>query len=225
MVNKVNERLYAESAARLLGFEWELIDIEEPLDFEVKVGNETFGLEVRQIFTDPEGRAGSKSKQNESKNQKRASALARMYKAKGGTPVNVKFLGSLEAISDEELVAEIIANCSSLPSLEKRLEFNGLIMFLSPQTLGHDNVVWSCIEDRVGWVRAVTSSTLQDAVNKKQEKLPLYLRKYSNIVLLLVADRTLNSGRLSASQAITVVNPGFSAIYFLSYPEEVIRVA
>lgn len=225
MVNKVNERLYAESAARLLGFEWELIDIEEPLDFEVKVGNETFGLEVRQVFIDAESSSGSKSKQNESKNQKRASALAKMYKAKGGPPINVKFLGSLQSISDDELIAEIIANCPSSPNADKRLELNGLIIFLTTLPLDYNNTVWSCIDDRVGWVGAATSNTLQDAVNKKQGKLPSYLQKYSNIVLLLVADRTLNSGKLSTSQAITVVNPGFSAIYFLSYPEDVIRVA
>jgi hypothetical protein len=46
MVSKVRERIYAESAAKLLGVDWIFGEIAEPLDFEVRSGHDVFGLEV-----------------------------------------------------------------------------------------------------------------------------------------------------------------------------------
>lgn len=54
MVSKVRERVYAETAARLLGVAWSFREIPEPVDFEVHAANEVFGLEVRNVFVDTE---------------------------------------------------------------------------------------------------------------------------------------------------------------------------
>lgn len=51
------------------------------------------------------------------------------------------------------------------------------------------------------------------------ENLSLYRDKYTEIDLLLVADRLLNSGRLLQDEEIVVSNPGFRRIYLLSYQE------
>jgi hypothetical protein len=64
MTSKVQERIYAEAAASLLKTEWLIVDIPEPLDFEIRTASETFGLEVRQIFVDAEAEFGSPAKRN-----------------------------------------------------------------------------------------------------------------------------------------------------------------
>jgi hypothetical protein len=83
---------------------------------------------------------------------------------------------------------------------------------------------WQCVDDRVGWVREATNEHLQRAVDRKSTSLPLYLEKFSVVDLLLVADRTMNSGRMRSTSALSVRNPGFRAVYFLSHPESAARV-
>ena len=83
---------------------------------------------------------------------------------------------------------------------------------------------WVFVDDRVGWLKRTTASDLQHAVNRKQNNLPLYKQKYESIELLLVADRSLNSGKLLDADHLAVTNPGFRAIYFMSYPESIQRV-
>ena len=55
--------------------EWLIVDIPEPLDFEVRTASETFGLEVRQIFVGAEAEFGSPAKRNESEKVKAISAI------------------------------------------------------------------------------------------------------------------------------------------------------
>ena len=59
---------------------------------------------------------------------------------------------------------------------------------------------------------------------KKAKNLPRYHSPYSEIDLLLVADRTYNSGRLEGIDGLKVENRGFRAIYFMSYLESIHRV-
>jgi hypothetical protein len=54
--------------------------------------------------------------------------------------------------------------------------------------------------------------------------LPLYKQEYEIIKLLLVADRSFNSGKLIDVDQLAVSNPGFRAIYFMSYPESIQHV-
>lgn len=59
MVDKVEERIMTEEAAKLLAVNWEIIDIAEPQDFEIRSDGETLGLEIREISIDGEGAYGS----------------------------------------------------------------------------------------------------------------------------------------------------------------------
>jgi len=78
---------------------------------------------------------------------------------------------------------------------------------------------WQVVDYHVGWVREVTQTELQNAINAKALKLSAYKAKYERIDLLLVADRVFGSGRFSLQADLKIENPGFSNIYFLSYPD------
>ncbi|MCU0921365.1 MAG: hypothetical protein MUF16_13700, partial [Burkholderiaceae bacterium] len=110
MVSKVLERIHAESAARLLGYEWQLAEIPEPLDFQVQFGGRTFGLEIRQVFADQEQAFGSPSKRSESLNAKIVRRLADRYYLRGGMPIAAKFVGPVQAVNTDEIVAAMLGH-------------------------------------------------------------------------------------------------------------------
>jgi hypothetical protein len=80
---------------------------------------------------------------------------------------------------------------------------------------------WTFVNDKVGWPRSVSASDLQHAINRKAGNLTLYMQKYDNIELLLVADREFNSGKLIQGNLPALSNPGFRKIYFMSYPDSI----
>ena len=225
MVSKVRERIYAESAARLLDVNWQLVEIPEPLDFKVQTDHEEFGLEVRQVFTDGEATFGSPLKRAEAENQKRVRSVAAQYYSQGGPPVSVKFLGNLASTETGALVERMKCEAPTSPFALHTFSIGMVKVFLTalPKDLG-DYHRWQCVDDRVGWVREVTNEDLQRAVDRKRTNLPLYREKFSVVDLLLVADRTMNSGRMRSTSALSVQNLGFRAVYFLSYPESATRV-
>jgi hypothetical protein len=225
MVSKVKERIYAEAAATLLNADWLLVDIPEPLDFEVRSAEEEFGLEVRQVFVDAEATFGSPSKRRESKNVQAVSALAKRYYASGGSPISAKFLGAISIVEVQALVDSIVTAAPTYPGPNATIETQGVQVFMTPLPASwSDYSRWVFVNDRVGWLKRTTTADLQHAVDRKQINLPLYKRKYENIDLLLVADRSFNSGKLIDADHLAVSNPGFRAIYFMSYPESIQRV-
>jgi len=63
---KRRERFFVEQAGKLLGKAWILEEEREHPDFIVTEGEQRFGLEVCEIFTGPQDRAGSVMKRMES---------------------------------------------------------------------------------------------------------------------------------------------------------------
>jgi hypothetical protein len=225
MVSKVRERIYAESAARLLGADWRLTEIPEPLDFQVHFGSEVFGLEVRQIFVDKEAAFGSPSKRLEAETQKRINSIGAQYYRQGGPPLSVKFLGNVASIECESLVERMKSEAPTLPFEHSAFTLGQVKVFLTAVPVEFGSYQrWLCVNDSVGWVREVTNDDLQLAVERKRTNLHLYLEKFSVVDLLLVADRSTNSGRMRSTGTLSIQNHGFRAIYFLSHPESAVRV-
>lgn len=225
MVSKVQERIYAETAAKILDVNWSFVDIEEPLDFEVRAADERFGLEVRQVFVDPESSSGSALRQAEGINQRHIRDIASRYYEQGGRPLLAKFLGSLEGAKIPSLVKCMLREAPHFPFESNTVSAHGVKVFLTaiPAEFGNYRR-WVYLDDCVGWVNEISNEVLQHAVDRKKDNLPKYLEKYSIIDLLLVADGTVNSGRMISVDSLSVQNPGFRAIYFLSYPLTVTQI-
>lgn len=225
MVSKVQERIYAETAIKLLEVDWQLIDIPEPLDFEVRSHGNTFGLEIRQVFADTEQDFGSPAKRQESRNSRVVVDLAKCYYAIGGKPISAKFLGPVLSIKPESFAEALAATAPSYPGEGKVEQFQGVKVFMNPLPLDWGSYSrWVCVDGRVGWLKQPTDAELQEAVDRKHGNLPLYKQKYEDIDLLLVADRSFNSGKLYGVENLCVCNPGFRTVYFLSYPESIQRI-
>jgi hypothetical protein len=122
----------------------------------------------------------------------------------------------------EKIPELIINNAPIYPHSAKELILSRVKIQMTPLQASFGNYSrWLLVDDRVGWTREVTSTDLQSAINKKAVKLRLYKQKYTDIDLLLVADRTFNSGKLLPAHNLVIQNPGFRRIYFLSYPEAI----
>lgn len=124
MASKFQERIYAETASTLLAANWTLRDIPEPPDFEVQTPTEKFGLEVTQIFVDPEAHFGSPSKRNEANNLRTVSRLAKRYYEAGGRPISAKFLGTLSLVNPDAVLKQMIASAPLHPGLSTTLKIN-----------------------------------------------------------------------------------------------------
>lgn len=225
MGSKVQERIYAERAIELLAADWTLSDIPEPLDFEVRAGSYRFGLEVRQVFAGGEKTYGSPLKRNESIKGGLIYSLAAQYYAAGGRPITAQVLGNLSNADIEQVAQLMSARAPSSPWDSTAFHINEMQVYMTALPSSLDRYSrWTVVGDHVGWAQKITRDELQAAVDQKKGNLALYKAKYSDIDLLLVADRISNSGRLVQADGITIDNPGFRSVYFLSYPESVHRV-
>ena len=225
MASKVLERIHAEAASRLLGESWELVEIPEPPDFEVRRGNCVFGLEHTQIFKGDVDPSGSAEKRGESTRQRGLAKLASSYYEAGGASIRAQFLGALPS-DTAELVLSMIENTPATEFERNEFKLHALKVFITriPDSFGR-YTRWNLISDGVGWVASATPDRLQAAIDAKGSKLESYRKKYKNIDLLLVADRIKNSGKLDLAQMPSLRNPGFRRVLFLSYPESIYEVA
>src|SRR5215469_1882854 len=92
---KRRERFFVEQAGKLLGKAWILEEEREHPDFIVTEGEQRFGLEVCEIFTGPQDRAGSVMKRMESSVRWQLEALRRQYEAITPTTLRVQIVGRL----------------------------------------------------------------------------------------------------------------------------------
>ena len=139
--------------------------------------------------------------------------------------MSAKFLGDLSHDHVDDLAKQMYRSTPRYPGSSITFEAVGVKVFVTPLPANFDTYSrWLLVNDRVGWLRGIRAVELQRAIDKKAANLGLYKQKYQSTDLLLVADRTFNSGRLDASDNLAVQNPGFRVIYFMSYPESVRHV-
>ncbi|CUH89065.1 hypothetical protein PH5382_03010 [Phaeobacter sp. CECT 5382] len=131
----------------------------------------------------------------------------------------VRYLGPVNQLAMDDLVSALQeAALYSQDSIERSSE----ISFASGKVWAHRsaNSRWSVIQDGVGWISR-NEENLQREIDKKARKLSIYKEAYSDIRLLVVANRINNSGKLILEERFRPNLRGFNAVYFLSYPDRV----
>jgi hypothetical protein len=225
---KVEERLYAEKASFLLGRSWCINDPpneDEWPDLLVNDGDQDFGLEVRNLYPD-EGVTGSSKRAGESKRVKQLRKAADCYYQNNLTAVNVKIFGDLgDPAKLAQNVAEAVESLRVWQQKKVRLG-TGRWMYVSrlPDECGKYKR-WILLSDAVGWVGHADSAMVQQAVFKKSVNLPKYKRHLEKISLLLVCDRTLNSGKFRFDNVKGLGTAGFEYVYLFSCPDQLIKIS
>ena len=84
---------------------------------------------------------------------------------------------------------------------------------------------WHNVNERVGFVNLNSHEIVAAAIERKAKALTRYrVDAGSDVRLLLVADRTMNSGKLKLVEEKEFDLHGFNSVYFFSYPEAVIAL-
>ena len=224
------EVIYAGIASKLLKEEW----IIEPSpnekdwpDLIIRVGDKSFGLEVRNVFKD-EGLSGSKLKKNESHRMKLIQTLSQMYYGVSDIPISLKINGHLSSEILDEIIAEVLKEIPFLGDFgRKNIVINNrntkLYIYRLPKIVGTYNC-WQYVGDYVGWPSTLRVEDIEKPIRQKEEKITKYLKNLSNICLLLVLDRTKNSGRIEIPEKLAINSSKFDDIYLLSYPEKAVKL-
>jgi hypothetical protein len=223
---KNQERHFVEEVAKRLGKSWNPGPDREHPDFIVTEGERQFGLEICEIFTGHENRSGSKTKKNESDNQRIINGRRKEYEAIENIPLTVHLVGDLCAENLAKVVLALVSqNLQSKPigyhtviDIETGLRA-GLRVHVT-KALRPD---WLSVSDRVGWVDKNPTPKITDIVAKKSRELPRYIKSAgSDVRLLIIANRIHNSGKLVLEKKTSLDKRGFHKVYFFSYPETVV---
>jgi len=193
-------------------------------DLLVNDGDLDFGLEVRNLFLD-EGVKGSSKRTAESIRVKQLQKAADTYYQNNRIAVNVKICGSPgEPTKLAQDIASVVASLQLWQQKKICLD-TGRRMYVSrlPDECG-EYKRWVLLSDAVGWVGYADPAMVQQAVIKKSVNLPKYKRHLEKISLLLVCDRTLNSGKYLFANVKGLNTAGFEYVYLFSYPDQLIKI-
>lgn len=215
---KMTEEAWARQAALKLNECWELFPREGP-DFEVKSATGVFGLEVTECQIGLQTRNGSVMRAVEGGNRKSLEEVRQKYERTTGIYLNLKYLGPINCLAMDELFQALQG--ASLQSLEL-YAISVQISLPSGKVFVHrtTNPQWIVVRDRVGWV-SDNGKFLQREIDKKAHKQADYRKVFSDVRLLVVADRTHKSGKLILENDFSPDLQGFDAVYFFSYPDSV----
>jgi len=220
---KEGERFFTEEAAKALGRDWCLGPDRERPDFIITEGKKQFGLEFTYLFTGPQDEHGSHRKRAESDTQKAVNALRAEFEKQDDTPLIVKFVGDMCRENVEEVIPALIElNISAKPFCHQdcfKVDKGPAKLSVYVTRAIHAN--WFYVNDRVGWVDRKPVDRITDAIEDKAKKLPRYRENtgLDDIRLLIVADRRMNSGKLTLEKSPALDLRGFQVVYFYSYPE------
>jgi len=217
---------YAKKTGELLGESWEVKSAPDEVnwpDLIVTTKSGKFGLEVREIYRD-ESSKGSIKKALEKKNLKKINKLASAYYNKTRPPIRVNFLGDIG--HHDQLLNSITEEAGQLSEWEqKRIELydgDGCVIYILklPDPCG-EYVRWNYVSDKVGKSSSINADIINKAISYKAENLQKYTREIPDVRLLLVSDRTFNSGKARLTDDINCDARGFKKLYYLSSPDEV----
>ncbi len=219
---KNKERHFAECAAEFLGVSWNLGPDREKPDFIISGEGVKFGLEVAEIFDGRKNRDGSCEKKAEVQCQKILNELKQEYEAISGAYISLKLLGSLTDEVKNKLVPSLLSRHYDLmnPLFTDEYELTSetkIYLTVSPH-----KTFWTYINLHVGGVNSNALPVIQAEINRKSNLLQSYQNNINLPVrLLIVADRTWNSGKLTTNDDAQADIKDFDTVYFLSYPDKI----
>jgi len=226
------ERFYLDRFQALAGWDRIFEDSERP-DFLARTKDGVLGVEVTQLFKD-DGEYGSALKEGEERNSRFLITLARAYYSDGGEPILVTAL--LPNTPPDDKIPYFVRRLKRHRP-RKVMERARFEAYLKPgpktvmyvTSLPADFVEykrWQCTTDSTGWVRRISREMLVSKMAEKARSLSQYRKSADRIVLLIVVDRTKNSGMLELEgDATPLPNHGFDEVHLLIDPLKACRIA
>jgi hypothetical protein len=147
--------------------------------------------------------------------------LASAYYAAGGLPITVTALLPLRHDQDHAAVVRRLRMARSSTLWKQRvvrLRDSAYYVTSLPDEAGEYRL-WRCVNNSVGWVGRLSPSVLESRIRLKARKLPEYRQTVNRVALLLVVDRTRESGMLEwPAEATRLAGHGFDAVFLYVHP-------
>lgn len=226
------ERIHLDSFLELSGRSSEVEPFERP-DFILTGPDGRYGVEVTYLLK-RENAHGSAAKREEKHRAHFLNSLARRYYSSNEKPLRVQAV--LPALPSGEAVDVVAGELRSQTAklepwatAELLADYRGetyqLFVRALPDRLPRYSH-WECINDIVGWVETIQPELLVEKIKAKAASLSEYRRSIDRVVLLIVADRTRNSGKYEVDPSFQPIDAmGFEEVHLLQYPLEAIRIA
>ncbi len=224
-MNKSEEKFYVEWFVNKIGWKCNIVADEAP-DFKIEFSDKTIGLEVTGLFK-KEKKKGSPVKTTEALRSAWLSAVSKEYYQLSNKAIEVEISiqrGELDfdhSLMIDELITK--SNIKVGESIEYEFEphekclLNVWIDRLPDKFSNYDK--WSIIENHVGLSQPLYKEDLLKKIKGKAFKLEGYKQKYSEIILLIVANQTYESGMFHPNyHKLSIPNLGFSHVYLALYP-------
>lgn len=232
MKKKSTERFFVKWFIHKIGWDsCRVIDDEEP-DFRLEFPDKIIGLEVTNLYKD-EKRKGSHIKRDESFRNTWLKEASKKYYENSDLPIRLQVLiKSGELKCDPSLLADKLAqmkNTGVWERIEFEFELSGNCILkisfvrLPDEFAGYNR--WTFIDNHVGFSRTIDEIQIRNKIKNKSIKLPKYKEKYDEVALLIVTDRTYESGMFHAvTNGFVIPNSGFSSVYLALYPENYLKI-
>jgi len=236
---KARERTYLDAFQHINGWSHAIDPRErESPDFILRAPDGAIGVEITELCKHAMGEAernssGSPNRIRESLRRKCLQRLEAEYDRQGGKPIDVQANLSFCTLTDTEISAIASRLIDEWPtgSLRKRVE----IVLCSDQIATFyalslpdgfaERRRWTCVNNFVGWVRPASDQVLAETIRTKASKLAEYRKAARKTILLIVADRTQESGMFEHREAPLLASHGFSEVHLLIHPLESHRIA
>ncbi len=242
-VKKRIERFHLNRLLPALGVETAEVTQDERPDFIVDYGTRRVAVEVTQLFRDS-GPHGSATYRDEKRRMDLMSGLASSHYSSGGAPTHVKVLLPLGHTPDRSAFTQLHPSASDIRTILaelKSVSWSGTLVTyeraielecrriaklwiqpLPPSSGEYDR--WPCIGDSAGWRSTLNSELVQSCIDNKSGLISECRARCSEVVLLLVINKTLASGIVRIDPTFEAHSRGFDAIYVDPFPEQVFRL-
>lgn len=207
-----------------MGLRWLITAANPPHpDFIVTSSDGNFGLEVTCAHTDNTGDDGGSSlRRNEAANGRWLSDILEDFEARSGSILDLKFLGT-RTPENREFIKRVLRNedFEAKPIGHRLAATAGSASMWATKSFVSGSTF---LKDTVGWV-AQDPAPFARSVESKVTKLTQYRQSVSDVRLLVVANRRMNSGKIAAEDAAAVQLCGFDRLYLFSLPSMLIEVS
>lgn len=219
---KQREIDYVGFLVNKLNREWIVMNYEAP-DFTISDFGSRFGLEVTQVFRGPEDEHGAPSVRNEKRHQRCIDRWRTDYEAVHPVALSVKIIGRLPPDGGELLSTLIGSGIHEEPlHSQRRLRVGPKTTVQATRALRPD---WLYIDDRVDFVTTSSGEEIDSAIDRKAKNLPRYIRNCGDDVrLLIVLDRTMNSGKVVPTVTRKYAFQGFTKVYLANFPLDALEL-
>lgn len=206
--------------------QWKITEIrvfEQP-DFVLSLPGEQIGIELTQIFKVERTKEGYPFKESEAFRARFLMKVAEEYYNRGGPPIRLDaYLTRTNYGEDDilKIVTIVLLESYSIPvgRPPKRVElpYQGEFAYIKrlPDEFVGYRRGWRLPYDSTGWVGKLHQNQLIERVEEKAKKLDTYKKRSGteDIILLIVVDRSRNSGMLNCETAPSIAPQGFKAVY------------